>query len=196
MACSLETVVPATEPAPVPAYCELHCLSNFSFGRGASHPQELVARAAALGYAALALTDECSVAGMVRAHTEAKKLGLKLLPGAEFAVTQVEGADGAAPAAGFRLVALPHDLHAWGDLCEFITQARRAAPKGQYRLVWQDAPWALLAGCEILLALPYALHFEATHAITTRARALFGINLWLLVESLLTPDDALQSHRL
>ena len=177
----------------LPAYCELHCLSNFSFGRGASHPEELVARAAALGYAALALSDECSVAGVVRAHTEAKKRGLKLLPGAEFAVTR---GDGAAPAASFRIVALPHDLQAWGDLCEFITQARRAAPKGQYRLVWQDAPWALLGRCEVLLALPYALYFEAAHAITTWARALFGINSWLLAESLLTPDDALQSHRL
>ena len=180
-------------PPHLPAYCELHCLSNFSFGRGASHPEELVARAAALGYAALALTDECSVAGVVRAHTEAKKRGLKLLPGAEFAVTL---GDGAAPAAGFRLVALPHDLQAWGDLCEFITQARRAAPKGQYRLVWQDAPWALLSGCELLLALPYALYFEAAHAIATWARALFGKNMWLLAESLLRLDDALQSQRL
>jgi len=177
-------------------YAELHCLSNFSFGRGASHPEELVARAAALGYAALALTDECSVAGVVRAHTEAKKLGLKLLPGAEFAVTQADGAGGGALEASFWLVALPHDLQAWGDLCEFITQARRAAPKGQYRLVWQDAPWALLGGCEILLGLPSALHFEAAYAITTRASALFGLNLWLLVELLLAPDDALQGQRL
>ena len=51
-------------------YAELHCLSNFSFLRGASHPAELVTAAAALGYAGLALTDECSVAGMVRAHGE------------------------------------------------------------------------------------------------------------------------------
>ena len=49
-------------------YAELHCISNFSFLRGASHPQELVARAHALGYRALALTDECSVSGVVRAH--------------------------------------------------------------------------------------------------------------------------------
>ena len=66
-----------------PGYAELHCLSNFSFQRGASHPEELVARAAALGYRALAITDACSVAGLVRAHSEAKKLGLQLLPGAE-----------------------------------------------------------------------------------------------------------------
>jgi error-prone DNA polymerase len=68
----------------LPAYAELHCLSSFSFQRGASQPEELVARAAALGYTALAITDECSVAGMVRAHVEAKKCRLKLLPGAEF----------------------------------------------------------------------------------------------------------------
>ena len=72
--------------ATLPAYADLHCLSSVSFQRGASQPEELVARAAALGYAALAITDECSVAGLVRAHTEAKKLGLKLLPGAEFAL--------------------------------------------------------------------------------------------------------------
>jgi error-prone DNA polymerase len=71
---------------PLPAYAELHCLSSFSFQRGASQPEELVARAAALGYTALAITDECSVAGLVRAHVEAKKCGLKLLPGAEFRI--------------------------------------------------------------------------------------------------------------
>ncbi len=73
----------------LPAYAELHCLSSFSFQRGASQPEELVARAAALGYTALAITDECSVAGLVRAHVEAKKHGLKLLPGAEFRVQGV-----------------------------------------------------------------------------------------------------------
>jgi len=73
----------------LPAYAELHCLSSFSFQRGASQPEELVARAAALGYTALAITDECSVAGLVRAHVEAKKCGLQLLPGAEFRVQGV-----------------------------------------------------------------------------------------------------------
>ena len=63
----------------LPAYAELHCLSNFSFLRGASHPEELVERARTSGYAALALTDECSVAGAVRAHLAAKELGLKLI---------------------------------------------------------------------------------------------------------------------
>ena len=65
----------------LPDYAELHALSNFSFQRGASHAEELVERAQSLDYSALAITDECSVAGVVRAHVEAKKQGLKLLPG-------------------------------------------------------------------------------------------------------------------
>ncbi len=67
--------------ASLPEYAELHCLSNFSFLRGASHPEELVERAAALGYRALAITDECSLAGAVCAHQAAKEHGLKLILG-------------------------------------------------------------------------------------------------------------------
>jgi error-prone DNA polymerase len=66
-----------------PSYAELHCLTNFTFLRGASHPEELVERAARLGYSALAITDECSLAGVVRAHAAAKAHGLKLIVGAE-----------------------------------------------------------------------------------------------------------------
>ncbi len=194
-----------------PAYAELHCLSNFSFQRGASHPEELVARAAALGYTALALTDECSVAGVVRAHLEAKKWGLKLLPGAEFvmalpgavaaasaasAALAATGAGGVGGEASFKLIALPHDLAAWGDLCEFITVARRAAPKGQYRVAWLTAPWHLLAGCEVLLVLPSTINTEAACAICTRARTLFGMNAWLTVQLLLRQDDAVRLHQL
>jgi error-prone DNA polymerase len=78
----------------LPPYAELHCLSNFSFLRGASHPEELVERAHTLGYAALALTDECSVAGVVRAHLAAKETGLKFIVGSEFTL-----ADGLKPCA-------------------------------------------------------------------------------------------------
>ena len=173
-----------------PAYAELHCLSNFSFQRGASHPHELVARAAALGYTALALTDECSVAGVVRAHTEAKKLGLKLLLGAEFAVSRASGA------AGLTVMALARHLAGWGDLCEFITQARRSAPKGQYRVDWADAPWHLLRGCEVLLVLPPAITIECAYAIITMTRGHFGHHVWLAVELLLGPGDAMQLCKL
>ena len=181
MACLPET--PVTESA-LPAYAELHCLSSFSFQRGASQPEELVARAAALGYAALAITDECSVAGLVRAHTEAKKLGLKLLPGAEFALP------------GFSVVVLPQHLQGWGNLCEFITLARRSAPKGQYRMAWADPHWAMLTGCEVLLAFASDFSFEAACAIAIRAKHFFASNLWLCVELLLGLNDALLQHKL
>ena len=71
----------------LPDYAELFCLSNFSFLEGASHAAELVQRAAELGYRALAITDECSVAGAVRAHTEAKRQGIALIIGSQFRVS-------------------------------------------------------------------------------------------------------------
>ena len=76
----------ALPPGSLPPYAELHCLSNFSFLRGASHPGELVERAKALGYSALALTDECSLAGAVRAHQAARECGIKLILGTEVLV--------------------------------------------------------------------------------------------------------------
>jgi error-prone DNA polymerase len=75
----------------LPAYAELFCLSNFSFLQGASHAEELVDRAVQLGYAALALTDECSLAGVVRAHAEAKRAGLPLIVGAHFHLVRPDG---------------------------------------------------------------------------------------------------------
>ena len=74
-----------------PSYAELHCLTNFTFLRGASHPEELVERAARLGYSALAVTDECSLAGVVRAHVAAKEHGIKLIVGAELPAQPASG---------------------------------------------------------------------------------------------------------
>jgi error-prone DNA polymerase len=207
-------------PLPAPEYAELHCLSAFSFQRGASLPEELVQRAHALGYAALALTDECSVAGMVRAHQEAKRLGLKLLPGAEFAVAPpadgLYGAQGGGvPEVLFRFVALAHDLQGWGNLCEFITSARRAAPKGAYALRWQHptpsqtltqtltqsglggfAAWPALEATEIILLLPPALSIEQACAITASAKARYGASVWLGMARSLGAQDALHALRL
>mgnify|MGYP001080334538 CR=1 FL=1 len=67
----------------IPAYAELHCRSSFSFLTGASMPEELVERAAALRYAALAITDECSLSGVVHAHEKAVESGLPLIIGTE-----------------------------------------------------------------------------------------------------------------
>jgi error-prone DNA polymerase len=111
----------------LPAYAELHCRSNFSFLCGASHPEELVERAHALGYSALAITDECSVAGVVRAHAEAQRAGLHLLVGSEMRLTLP---DSGAPHG--RLVLLAQTRRGYGNLSHWITVARRRAPKGQY----------------------------------------------------------------
>src|SRR3981189_654537 len=97
----------------LPDYAELHALSNFSFLRGASHPEELVSRAHALGYKALALTDECSLAGSVRAHFAAKECGLKLIHGTELTV---EGAG---------LVLLATDRQSYGALSSLLTAGPR-----------------------------------------------------------------------
>ena len=73
------SAAPDATTADLPGYAELHCISNFSFLRGASSPESLVAQAAQLGYQAIAITDECSMAGIVRAHTEARAQGIALL---------------------------------------------------------------------------------------------------------------------
>ena len=113
--------------ASLPDYAELHCLSNFSFLRGASHPEELVAQAVAQGYTALALTDECSLAGVVRAHLAADEAGLKLIVGSEMVVTMETTAGPGA--GGLRLVFLACNRHGYGNLSAHITLARRRAEK-------------------------------------------------------------------
>src|SRR5688572_17789061 len=111
----------------LPEYAELHCVSNFTFLRGASHPEELVARAAALGYSALALTDECSFAGSVRAHVAAKQHGLKLIHGTEL---RLEG--------GAKVVLLATDRDSYGAISSLITAARRRSRKGAYAVSPED----------------------------------------------------------
>ena len=113
--------------ACLPDYAELHCLSNFSFLRGASHPEELVGRAKALGYRALALTDECSFAGAVRAHLAAKEAGLELILGIEVTLTD-----------GVKLVLLATDRGSYGALCSLVTAGRRRARKGAYTISRDD----------------------------------------------------------
>ncbi|HET6757159.1 MAG TPA: PHP domain-containing protein, partial [Burkholderiales bacterium] len=105
-------------------YAELHCLSNFSFLRGASRPEELVERAQELDYHALALTDECSVAGVVRAHEAAKERKFKLIIGSEIRLDD-----------GPRLVLLATNREGYGNLSELITLGRRKAIKGSYKLI-------------------------------------------------------------
>ncbi|SIO65497.1 error-prone DNA polymerase [Paraburkholderia phenazinium] len=116
----------------LPAYAELFCFSNFTFLHGASHAEELVERAVQLGYAGLAVTDECSLAGVVRAHVAAKEAELPLVIGSYF---QLRNADGS-PA--FGLILLAQNREGYGNLSELITLARTRAPKGEYRLTPHD----------------------------------------------------------
>ena len=164
-------------------YAELHCISNFSFLRGASHPEELVERAAALEYDALAITDECSVAGMVRAHTAAKQSGLKLLVGSEFRLAD-----------GLRFVLLAQNRNGYGNLCELITRGRRAAKKGEYYLTRNDIAQGI-TDC-LALWLPDNIANTAAAAIAVVETATFNTEpvswlagcfpdrLWIAVELL------------
>jgi error-prone DNA polymerase len=157
----------------LPRYAELHCLTHFSFLRGASHPEELVERAHALGYEALAITDECSVAGVVRAHLAAKPLGLKLIVG-----TEITLADGP------RLVLLACDREGYGNLAELVTRGRTRARKGAYRLTRAD----LDAGLDRCLALLVPGETpDVAHARWIAAR--FPDRAWLAVELHCGPDD-------
>jgi len=106
--------------AAPPAYAELQVTSNFSFLRGASHPDELVAAAAALGHRALALTDRNSLAGVVRGHAAAKEHGLRFLPGARLSFRDAPD-----------LLCLPQDRAAWARLCRLLTLGKRRAGKGE-----------------------------------------------------------------
>ncbi|WP_234884934.1 error-prone DNA polymerase, partial [Xanthomonas perforans] len=107
----------------LPAYAELHCLSDFSFLRGASSAEQLFVRAQHCGYSALAITDECSLAGIVRGLEASRATGVRLIVGSEFALVD-----------GTRFVLLVENAHGYPQLCGLITTARRAASKGAYRL--------------------------------------------------------------
>ncbi len=163
-------------------YAELHALSNFTFLRGASHPEELVATAAALGYEALAITDECTMSGIVRAHSAAREHGLKkLIIGSELRLPS-----------GRRLVALARNREGYASLCRLITTARRAAEKGRYELTrhaFEDG----LPGC-LVLWVPdqdFTLDVE-DHWL----RETFRDRLWIAVELLADGRQGEQLARL
>ncbi|MER2514930.1 MAG: error-prone DNA polymerase [Candidatus Accumulibacter phosphatis] len=173
--------------AALPPYAELHCCSNFSFLRGASHPEELVEQAQELGYSALAITDEASLAGVVRAHRAASARGLQLIIGAEFRLCSEPGKD-------LRLVLLAQNRAGYGNLSALTTLARRRSLKGQYRLYRGDleSPGDF-AGSSGALPDCLALWIPDAGAGVDEGRwlaARFPARSWLAVELHAGPDDA------
>ncbi len=155
-------------------YAELHCLSNYSFLRGASHPSELVEQAVHLGYSALAITDECSLVGVVKAHVVAKELDFKLIIGSEFNVSE-----------GLKLVAIAPSRAAYGELSNLISRSRRRSEKGQYLTHLRDI-YFHLKRC-LIIWLPTHIDREKHHADVLSRR--FADRFWIGVTQLLNHDD-------
>lgn len=172
----------------LPAYAELRCLSNFSFLVGASRPEELVTRAKVLGYTALAITDECTMAGVVRAHMQAREDGIKLLIGSQFLV------EGETP---FNLVVLACNLNGYGNLCELISGLRRSTEKkGTYRLAQRDMVGGVLQDCVVILSPGRGSSPEQLLAIGQWALQHFLGRCWFGVEQLRTLEDEIWLHKL
>src|SRR5208282_4558612 len=131
------------------AYAELAVTTNFSFLRGASHPQEMVARADQLNLAAIGIADRNCFAGVVRAYDEAKKRTIKLLVGARLVTCD-----------GFEVLAYPTDRAAYGRLCRLLTAGNLKAKKGECHLSFED----ILAASEgqMLIALPPPLFLSSS----------------------------------
>jgi DNA-directed DNA polymerase III PolC len=160
-------------------YVELHALSNFSFLRGASQPEELIVQAKALNYAGLALTDECSLAGAVRAHVAAKEHGLPLIIGTELNCLD-----------DLKVIVLATNRASYGALSRLISKGRRATRKGCYSLTRADLENAL-PEC-LVLWLPRmdkeGLLRQEQDGRWLRER--FTGNLWIGVELTTSGHDA------
>jgi error-prone DNA polymerase len=171
----------------IPKYAELRCISNFTFLRGASTAEELVHRAKELDYAAIAIADECSMAGIVRAHTAAKEVGIKLLVGSQFEVHSDTP---------FSFVVLATNRTGYGNLCEFITHLRRRSEKGTYHLDLDEIDSGTLADC-VVIAVPDRNCDQAQMEAVARwlLRHWTG-NCWLGWEQLRRLDDEVQLYKL
>ena len=171
---------PARLRTALPDYAELRCVSNFSFLKGASWPEELVERARTLGYSAVAIADECTMAGIVRAHVAAKEQGIRLLIGSQFRIR------GDFP---LTLTLLACSLEGYGNLCQFITARRRAAEKGSYRIEIADVDAGALHDCVALVSPGRESTDGQLVAACTWLAARFVGNGWLGVEMYHVLDD-------
>jgi len=164
-----------------PPYAELHCLSDFSFLRGAASAEDLFERARHCGYQALAITDECSLAGIVRALEASNATGVRLIVGSEFRLTD-----------DTRFVLLVENAAGYTRLCELITRGRRAAGKGTYKLSRRDVEAVFGKGDPGVFALWLPDHAPGEEPDEDAGRwlqALFGQRTHLAVELHREDDD-------
>ncbi len=167
---------PRALPSHPAQFAELHCLSNHSFLRGASHPEELVRKASTLGYSAIALTDECTYAGLVKAHLAAKECGIKLIVGAEFDVSLQVSEN---LSEHNTIVLLATDRDSYGQISALITKLRRRSKKGEYYADLTDFEWGL-KGC-LALWVPPAASIDKLIEYGTAIHSVFE-NLWISLE--------------
>lgn len=149
-------------------YAQLHTTTNFTFLTGASHPAEYIYQAAELGYVALAITDECSLAGVVKAFVAAEEIGFKLIIGSRFRLSN-----------GMDLIAIAPSRIAYAELSGFITLARRRADKGSYEAHFEDLRFRLRNCLVIWIAkLSEAISDEVANELNNafKGRLWIGIN--------------------
>ena len=165
------------------AYVELQVTTNFSFLRGASHPEELVATAKELGLQALAITDRNSLAGVVRAHNAAKQAGLRLIIGCRLDLTE-----------GLSVLCYPQDRAAYGRLCQLLTRGKRAAPKGDCYLSLDDLSEFVESQCLVVIA-PDKTDAGFSGVLKRLVKARPG-HVWLAAHCLYCSDDKRRLVRL
>lgn len=146
-------------------YAQLFTTTNFTFLTGASHPDEYVYRAAELGYAAIAITDECSLAGVVKAFAATKECGIKLIIGSRFRLSN-----------GMDLIAIAPSRLAYAELSGFITLARRRAKKGSYEAHFEDLRFRL-RNCLIIWAAK--ANDVISDKTATELKHVFKERLWI-----------------
>ena len=167
-------------------YAELAVTSNFTFLRGASHPDELVHQAAQLGYEAVAVTDWNSLAGIVRAHVAAKEVNLPLIVGCRLIFTDADW---------FSLLIYPTNREAYARLCRLLTLGKRRAPKGECHLTLADVlnhQQGLLAAAHLSPAAPA----DVSETLSILRGAFDDDRLSLAIARLYGPDDAEHIRRL
>ncbi|RZA09541.1 MAG: DNA polymerase III subunit alpha, partial [Moraxellaceae bacterium] len=148
-------------------YAHLHTITNFTFLTGASHPPEYIHRAVELGYSALAITDECSLAGIVKAFVAAEELNFKLIVGSRFTLSN-----------GMQLIAIAPTRIAYAELSGFITLARRRAVKGQYEAHFEDLRFRL-QHCLIIWIPKNGTHVVNPDDIINHLYNAFKERLWI-----------------